>query len=307
MNRRGFALLTVLWVMVAATLLALGLTRTARADVDASRNRADAERAAWIAFGCVERVRAATDELLGAARSPQDAGRVWRDLDRLLDHSAMDGCDVLVEAAGARLDVNAASEEELTKLIRAAGVVEATTLVHRILDWRDPDDMPRDAGAEYDWYQARGARLPRNGPLASAAELRLIAGMEGTTYLDSLLSVEPGRVALNSAPLEVLAALPGFTREAVERVALDRWAGKPLMDLQILAASLPRAGGDSIAIRFQELAPRVTVEPDAWILTAHGRAGGPPLLMVDEARIVRDGRRHIVTRRRMMPGREGSR
>ena len=306
MKRRGFALLTVLWVMLAATLLALGFTRTARADVDASRNRADAARASWSAFGCVERVRAATDALLGAARSQAEAGQVWRELDRLIDRASLDGCDVSLEAAGARLDINSATSEQVEKLFRNVGMADPAGMANRVLDWRDADDMPRERGAEYDSYQARGARLPRNGPLTSVAELRFVQGWEDIPGLDTLLSVEPGRVALNSASLAVLATLPGFTDEAVQRVALDRGAGRPLTNLLVLAASLPRAAADSIAIHFQELAPRVTVEPDAWIVTARAQAGSPPLVMVEKARIVRDDRHHIVAWRRGMFGRRGA-
>ncbi len=51
-------------------------------------------------------------------------------------------------------------------------------LADAILDWIDEDDEPREFGAEIDYYSAQQpACRPRNGPLASLAELLMVRGI----------------------------------------------------------------------------------------------------------------------------------
>ncbi len=90
-----------------------------------------------------------------------------------------------------------------------------------ILDWLDPDNEPRQNGAEADYYGSLEMPYPcRNGPMTSLEELLLLPGIppvayygipeEGQIPLTELLTVhgDPrGRVNINTAPLEVLDAV----------------------------------------------------------------------------------------------------
>jgi type II secretory pathway component PulK len=63
-----------------------------------------------------------------------------------------------------------------TLLMSLPGMTEA--IADAILDWIDPDDDPREQGAERDYYAALPhPYAPRNGPLASIDELLLIRGV----------------------------------------------------------------------------------------------------------------------------------
>src|SRR5256885_2202589 len=51
-------------------------------------------------------------------------------------------------------------------------------VANAILDWLDPDDTPRDAGAEIDYYSGLSpAYAPKNGPVDTVEELLLVRGV----------------------------------------------------------------------------------------------------------------------------------
>jgi general secretion pathway protein K len=302
-GRRGFALVSVLWVIVGVSALALTANLAAREAVAAARNRADLTEATWLAEDCHARVRAAADAALAEElRAVRDL-TAWRRLDRIVAESPLLAgapCTVEMIPAGARLDVNAVSDETVLRLLLALGVApsRADSMVDALADWRDPDDESRPHGAERAWYVANGLRPPRNGPLAHVRELRRVRGWDGVPGLDEYLDVEPGRVAVNHAPLPVLAALPGFTPEAVDRVAELRMRGVEITELGGFAGSLSPSARDAFLRQYAELAAVAVTEPDAWIVRSTGAVGTPAAVAVLETRLVRAGARAAVVRRR---------
>lgn len=301
-GRGGFALVSVLWVIVGVTALALSATLAAREAVAAARNRADLAVAAWRAEGCLERARAAIGEALaGDAVAGRRTG--WARMDRAVAESPLlagEECEVEARAAGTALDVNAADAESLVRLFLALrlSAPAADSLADALLDWRDADDDPRPSGAEAAWYRGRGLRVPRNGPLADGREVLLVRGFESLPGIDTLLTAEPGRVSLGHAPPTVLASLPGVSAEAVARLVAARLHGAEPADLAALGGGLSPDARAGMLQRFHELSGRATAEPDAWILRARGAAGDPAAVVVAEARLVRDGARAAVVRRR---------
>lgn len=300
----GFALLTVLWLLVGLSALAIAASLAGRQAVAAAQNRGDLARAAWRAEGCAERARVVVDAAL-SARSLDQAGRsvAWRTLDRLVAASPLlqaEGCDIGLSAAGSALDVNAATGEQLHALFRALGVTVATadSLEDAILDWRDADDLVRAYGAERSWYEAAGRFPPRNGPLGDGRELRSIRGLEEMPMLETVLGVEPGRVCLYHAPPPVLAALPGIGEEAVLRILERRESSDRSPDLAAVAERLSPRARESLLARYAESIQMTTSEPEAWILTGRARIGSPPVTAVIELRLVRAGDRAAIVRRR---------
>ena len=59
MNRHGFALLTTLWLVTAASVLTAAGVLAARLGVAKARNRILLTRAAWARESCLEMVRSA--------------------------------------------------------------------------------------------------------------------------------------------------------------------------------------------------------------------------------------------------------
>jgi general secretion pathway protein K len=298
-RRDGFALLTVLWIAAAASAIAMALQLSARDHVQAARNRVDRERAYWRANDCLERQRAAIDEILGA--NAGSAPRVWRQLDRGITPIVRADCAIVLEAAGARLDVNTASEDRLATFFSRASPGEVAGAVEAILDWRDIDDDARPQGAESDWYALHRRMQPRNGPFADVRELDEVRGLEVFAGLTQWLGVEAARIPLGSAPLQVLATVPGFTPELLNRIAIERENGSDILDILALASHVSPATRDSVMAYYPEIARLVTADPDSWIIRADGRAGSPPMHVVLEAKLVlRENTRAGLVRRRIL-------
>jgi hypothetical protein len=118
----------------------------------------------------------------------------------------------------------------------------------------------------------------------------------------NLLGVEPGRVALAHASAPVLASLPGFTSEAVERVLELRARGERIPDILPFAALLSPFARDSVTAHYQTLLRLTTAEPDAWLATIRAIDGtAPSVTATIEARFVRAGRRVALVRRKGWP------
>lgn len=304
-RRKGFALLAVLWVFTGVAVLGLGAALAARAAVGTATNRADMVRAFWHAEDCLARTRVLAAEVLTDRAVDGSGHKVdWARLDRYVRSSwlaAQPDCDVILRPTGVTLDVNAADAEALHALFRALGVLpgRADSLTDAMLDWRDADDIPRPLGAEREWYESHGRHLPRNGPFADSREFRRVRGLESIPDLEGVLDVEPGRISLVHAPPEVLAALPGFGPEAVQRVLDLRRIGRSTIDLPAVASGLSPSARRLLLDRFPDAVERSTPEPEGWIVEARGYAGVPPVTVVVEVKLVRAGPRAAIVRRRI--------
>lgn len=299
-GRRGFVMLTVLWVLAAASAVALALALEGRDGVSAARNRVNAERAWARANDCLSRARLAADAVLAANPDPGANAAAWRSLDAVVAESGMPmstDCTATFEAAGARLDINAADSLQCVGLLRASGFGTASeAMTAALLDWRDQDDSARALGAESAWYIEAGRFRPRNGPFADVRELTRVRGFEDATGLDSLFTTEPGRIAINSAGAAVLAAVPGFSGEAVDRVLALRSQGMPVTDILALASALSTPASEAIAAHYREFANAATIDPDAWIVTATGVQGFPAVRSTIRVRLMHASTHAVVVR-----------
>lgn len=250
MNRRGVALLAVLWLLAVLSAGTGAVLAWARLGAATSRNRILLTRADWAREACGE-ILLARYAARGAVLpvGSVDLGRgSW--------------CRALVEDAAARLDLNRTPPDVLRSLLAN------DTLADALLDWRDLDDIPRPLGAEADWYRTQSRRLPRNGPLADVEELSLVRGFDRplVNRLAPLLTVRgSGRVDLNAAPAEVLAALPGMGPEAVATI-LSRRHARGIASADELLALVPASARDRLLAHYQEFstmaafaAPQITV------------------------------------------------
>ena len=303
-QRRGFAMLTVLWVIILATIVALAGALVGRNGVNATRNRIQMERAFWAAAGCARRLQATIDETLRSAPNIDDASHRWRTLDRQILHSSVvagPGCEYSLEAAGTRVDINTSSDEMIARLLVVLGHGDhASEMVDALGDWRDTDAIRRPLGVERNWYLSVGRMPPRDDSLADVRELSRIRGFEDIAGLDSVLTTEHGRISFATAPVSVLMAVPGFTRETAERVVELRDAGTPLGDLIQLPRLLSKAARDELLAHYAEIARITTVDPDAWVLTVRAQNGLPPSTVAVEWQLVRAGPRVMATRMRVL-------
>lgn len=299
-RREGFTLPAALWLLVTVSAVSLMGTLAARDAVATAQNRVSHRRALWRAEGCAELVRAT---LAASLRDAARADRAWAMLDSVIASAAdlaASGCAIETRASGTTLDVNAASAEQLRALFRATGKSEsgADSLADAVMDWRDHDDEPRPAGAESAWYHTAGNALPRNGAFADVAELGRVRGMTGVGGLDTLLGVDGRRVLLGRASPAVLAALPGFGTEAVERLLEMRARGESRGDLLSFPGMLSPDARAAMLARYAELAAMIVIDPESWTLTARASEGANGVTAEVELRLVRAGSRAAVVRRR---------
>jgi general secretion pathway protein K len=191
----------------------------------------------------------------------------WFDPARLVSDAPPVGdatCSIQLEDAGSRLDLNAAGEQELRRLMAAARVDggDADRLAQAIMDWKDLDDLRRARGAEREEYvQADAPVLPANGPFGSVEELRQVMGMTEEAYrrMAPFLTVGgSGRINVSAAPSEVISALPGMSDDLLGLILRARARGGTVPDLLTLTSDLDEGARAAFQDNLPALLSRVT-------------------------------------------------
>ena len=294
--RPAFTLLTMLWVLSIASIATMTAALAGRTAIDAGRNRVNLERAHWSAVGCARRAQAAIDGALSSASTSMDVAVIWRTLDRVVAPSELiAGCEITFEAAGTRIDLNAATDEMIVNLAGALGYGDqAQAMAAALHDWRDADDSVSPGGAEREWYAEAGRTPPRNGSLVDARELARVRGFEDFARFDSTVTVEPGRISLATAPAIVLETVPGITTEAADAIVARQLSGTPLSALLDIVDVLSDDAANVLTAHYAEASRLTTADPDAWVVRARASAGSPPATETLDWRMARTGRRVVV-------------
>jgi type II secretory pathway component PulK len=261
--RRGFALVAALWLLVALSALGLEFSMAARDrrlaainSVDESRALAAADAGIEVARGRLEaRLRQPVAKPRMRQTGIEDPLDPWRGIERAWSDTGrlqMGRYALTIRDAGAMINVNTASEEELRRLFTAlrmdAG--RADRLAQLIADWRDADDAHRIRGAERDQYLRAGAPfLPENQPFRSVTELRRVLDVNDRDYASIgpyLTTRGSGRVNLRSADRAVLMSLPGVGEEAA--AVIMRLRRSPSIPLTIDQVQLELSSGARAAL-----------------------------------------------------------
>ena len=105
--------------------------------------------------------------------------------------------------------INQNAVMQLTRLVMLLGI--SPEIIPPIIDWLDPDSIETQGGAEADYYmRLMPPYEPRNGPMPTLGDLRLIRGIDDATFtkLRNYLTVQPETaININTAPPEVIACL----------------------------------------------------------------------------------------------------
>jgi type II secretory pathway component PulK len=297
--RRGFTMITTLWVMTVASIVAMAGVLAGRMTVNVGRNRVQSERAYWVAVGCARRAQARIDDRLGEASIAGDETRIWRTLDQSVLPAVLSPsspCDLRLEAAGTRLDLNTATPQMLAALLRTIGEtdVSAAQMADALVDWRDSDQVVSPLGAERPWYLAVARATPRDGPFPDIRELALVRGFEISSRFEPYFTTEPGRVSLGHASAEVLAAIPGFTRETADLIAMLAREGTPVVDAASIVGRVSTQSASELMAHYPEIVRTTTGDPDAWLLEVRAWNGNPKSTVVLQWRVLRAGHRCVV-------------
>jgi len=272
-GERGAILLVVLWVVLALSMLAVSFSATIRTEVDAARYLVEQKQAYYMARAGMEY---ALFEVLksqaltggqpmgpglppGGGMPPVLSGNISLNL-------TGGGADVRVTDESGKINVNAAPDFIIFNLLIMVGMSEgeAAEVTDSILDWVDVDEMPRPFGAESDFYMMNQASYrAKNGPMTVPEELLLVKGITPEVFygrkglsrdgdpveyygLKKYLTTYTTGAAINinSAPVPVLASLPGLdyaTAMSIDQMRMEA----PFTNLVELEQGIAGISGES--------------------------------------------------------------
>ncbi|NIM47702.1 MAG: hypothetical protein GTN62_00080, partial [Gemmatimonadales bacterium] len=235
-DRRGVALMLVLWLIVVLGAIAAGVVAAARSEVDVVMNVRTRSVARYAAESGVVAATAQLKRLLRIAATPKEQALVFRRLEELLrelQEQTLGSArfQVTVADLNARIDLNNADEATLLAFLQQfVDERKAEALVDALQDWKDDDDVPRAHGAEAQEYARVGSPFfPPNRPLQRLDDLTRISG-----FTDSVADViapyvtvyGDGRVNVNTAPKPVLAAVRGLGNAGADQIVSRREQGE---------------------------------------------------------------------------------
>lgn len=241
---RGVILIALLWILTILSVIALSFSRETFVEVSAARNTRDLADAYYIArAGIATTIYQLYEKSYLSQMRPADVLSQQPDaidLGKVTGKFGDGEYDVDVQDESGKINVNMMGEEQLRALINAAGIPEsdANIIMDSILDWKDADKIPRQNGAEDDYYQSlQPPYLAKNGPLSTVEELLLVRGVTPDYYyghrekttdgqiverygLSRYLTVysNSNRINVNYAPLPVLLSIPGMPQDTAQRI-----------------------------------------------------------------------------------------
>lgn len=241
LDARGFALVTVLWVLALLLVVVAEFARAMRLEAETTRNYRAGVAAARLAEGGYH--RALAEILPEAVAHELDAEGRLAFRRSLLAPPVAPARTALALGPGrlsyrisdeeSRINLNRASQAVLDRLLTELEVdkLDRDVIVDSILDWIDANELHRLNGAESDYYLGLPAPYrAKNRPFDSVEELaqvkgvtpELLYGTPDRPGLAEFLTVAgSGRVNLNTASPTVLRAL-GFARAEVDLIVQGR-------------------------------------------------------------------------------------
>jgi general secretion pathway protein K len=296
-NRRGFAMLAAMWLVVAIAAVVLQFSLDARERRQLGLSAAERGRGRAAALGAVTQLQARVEATL--RQLPQRATGPMASLrssDPLLDADSVYGGVTLVDSVpvairirdlGSVLNLNAAGEPQLRAFFGflLKDVMLADQLAQRIVDWRDPDTLARVNGAERDQYIREGLLvLPTNTSFREVDELQHVMGMTPEIFemIRGYFTTRGAQdaVNLNSAPEAVLRSLPGVSDQIVSTILARRSGGQRISDMgSIFSATRQGGGAQNAALqRMQQLAT-LTVDQIEVTLTSQPEPHSVPAVV----------------------------
>ncbi len=188
-NRRGSALLMVLWLTAALAAIGLTVASTVRGETERTQTSVDDARSWFEARGGIE--RAALHILWGRNYAGQDESKIYYEPGQpsmdLAFPSAAVHVDIIPETS--KLNLNRSSPDELLRLLVALGTPEdrAVTITAAIVDWRTSSN-PQGASEFDSFYLSQSPSfLPRHASFRENEELLLVQGMTSELYYGASL------------------------------------------------------------------------------------------------------------------------
>ena len=266
LERRGVALMLVLWLLVVLGIIATALVGATHADATLARNLRARTTARYAAESGILVATTRLHQLLavGTLQNPDSSFAALRDV-RLGDGRF----GIAVVDLNARLDLNRSDEAMLRAFFaQFTSDSRAVRIAAELADWKDADDTARPDGAERAEYAAAASPyVPRNAPLDRLDDLTHVLGVRDSlaAAIAPYVTVESdGLVNVNSASEPVLAAVSGLGRGRARDIVQRRAGGETftsLVPLQELGAATGH----------------LTIVPTRLMVVSRGWLAGHPL------------------------------
>jgi general secretion pathway protein K len=292
--RRGVALMTALFLVVAIAAVAAQFSLDARERRSLGLNAADRGMQRALAGGALKLVQAKLDYAMRTMPAPRGniamlrSSDPWLGVDSL--YSGMyqvDSQPVYVKATdlGTMLNINDLSEDELKTFFAFVlnDYVAADGLAQCVMDWVQVGDMPRLHGAKRaDYIKAGLLALPAYGPFRDIQDLQFVKGMTPELYAKVspyLTTLGAGLVNLNTAPAPVLKVLPGMTDQILSTILSLRSQGQRITSVAEVMGAVNRGRRMNPAQQAQQaqasqaLSARAAVNTNEVLLTIVSRSG----------------------------------
>ncbi len=269
------ALIMAVIAIFVLSALAAGFALSMKVETRLAQNADSEQQLLWLGRSGMELARYVLSEQLTIPNEPYDAlNQVWAGgpgsiassnspLSGLsLDHYPIgdDGGTVTIKIIDLerKANINTANAQALQQALTLMGVDanDISVVSDSIMDWIDPDDMPKVAGAESDYYQ--GLNVPyyaKNAPIDDLAELLLVKGVtpemywgsNSTNHIPSVFQhklglgtapgqspdypfglvnlftpISSGRININTADTNVLQMIPGVDGATAAAIVMQR-------------------------------------------------------------------------------------
>ncbi len=185
-NERGVVLIVVLWICALIMWFAFQISAQTRLQGEDQLNAIRRSQALHLAIGGCYEALARMKQTSALQPFDKPSGSNWQPdgQPRIVEYQTGTAV-VIIESEEAKVNVNTVQEVQLRKVLQKAGADEAASeqLTDRILDFIDPDDIPRSQGMEKDGYIRAGLNyIPFNGKLTSLDQLLLVPGVSDQLF-----------------------------------------------------------------------------------------------------------------------------
>jgi len=190
-NRRGSALLTVLWLSACLAAIAFSVSSSVRSETDRVEASSNGLRAWYLATGAVE--RGIQWMLWGEAfRNPDGSPRFWQFGAPRMNMAFPSGTAVVeMIPESSKLDINHANPNDLVKVITAVSgdAIRAQEITGAILDWRGGS-----LGSAYDQYYFNISPTfrARHASFQEIEELLFVRGMTPELFYGNYVADNEG-------------------------------------------------------------------------------------------------------------------
>jgi len=270
-SRSGMALIVVMIAIAVFSILAAAFAFSMKVETRLAQNADNEQQLLWLGRSGVEYARWILSQEASVANEPYDSlNQIWAggpggpgETNSPLAGISMDNfpvgdgtVSVKITDLERKANINTANTAELQQALTLMGVDadDISVVSDSIQDWIDPDNVPRIAGAENDYYQSLNPPYyAKNAPIDDLSELLLVKGVTPEMYwgtaasghapanfqqhpklglgtspdqppdypfglADVFTPVSSGRININTAGINVLQMIPGVDAATADSI-----------------------------------------------------------------------------------------